>query len=317
LFGQQIRWQAGPMSGRHRASAVADVMTSTVHVAGADLPLLAPAPLMTANGEGALPVMDGARPCDRAAVGGGSLARSREPGPVKKANEYLAPSATRVEARNDGGGRHVRTSRHSHPTTPVREAAKLMRDRQVRHLPVVDADGRLRGIVSRADLLRVFLRHDRDIIRQIVAEVLPRASWLESGHGDVRVDAGVVRLRGGLERRSQALLIERLANGVEGVVDVRSELRWSGMISVRLSRPQDPFNRSSDRRREPDGSRQVTDATYVRKAHGRTAPRRVSRARLSRSRVGDFARCHSPPLTPGPGVAGTGGPTVGAARSSA
>jgi CBS domain-containing protein len=112
------------------------------------------------------------------------------------------------------------------PTASVGEAARLMRHRHVRHLPVVDADGRLRGIVSRGDLLRVFLRPDRDIIRQIVTEVLPQASWLEGEPPDVRIERGVVWLRGGLERRTDALLIERLAASVEGVVDVRSELTW-------------------------------------------------------------------------------------------
>jgi osmotically-inducible protein OsmY len=72
----------------------------------------------------------------------------------------------------------------------------------------------------------VFLRHDHDITRQIVTEVLPRASWLEREAADVRIEAGVVRLRGGLERRSAALLIERLAASVDGVVDVSSELTW-------------------------------------------------------------------------------------------
>ncbi len=221
-----MRRQAWLMSGPHRLSTVADVMTSTVHVARADLPLQTAARLMSENGVGALPVVD---------------VRGHVIGLLSESDLLL-----RAENRN-GSGRQSSSWRHStpasrhastvgdamstpvvtiSPTASVGEAARLMRGQQVRHLPVVDADRWLRGIISRGDLLRVFLRHDHDITRQIVTEVLPRASWLEREAADVRIEAGVVRLRGGLEQRTAALLIERLAASVDGVVAVSSELTW-------------------------------------------------------------------------------------------
>ena len=38
------------------------------------------------------------------------------------------------------------------PDVPVRQAAELMKTRQIRHLPVVENDGRLIGIVTDRDL---------------------------------------------------------------------------------------------------------------------------------------------------------------------
>jgi CBS domain-containing protein len=43
---------------------------------------------------------------------------------------------------------------------------------QVKRLPVVNAGGSLVGIVSRADLLAVFDRPDREICAEIVDEVI-------------------------------------------------------------------------------------------------------------------------------------------------
>ena len=49
------------------------------------------------------------------------------------------------------------------PDASVAEAAKLMYERGVKRLPVVDSDGQLAGIVSRIDLLSVFTRPDGQI----------------------------------------------------------------------------------------------------------------------------------------------------------
>src|SRR5579863_6804725 len=49
------------------------------------------------------------------------------------------------------------------PENAVEDAARLMGKRKVKRLPVVDADGRLAGIISRADPLAVFDRPDTAI----------------------------------------------------------------------------------------------------------------------------------------------------------
>ena len=50
-----------------------------------------------------------------------------------------------------------------HPDATIAAAARLMNSHHIRRLPVVDADGKLAGIVSRRDLLGIFLRPDADI----------------------------------------------------------------------------------------------------------------------------------------------------------
>ena len=49
------------------------------------------------------------------------------------------------------------------PDDTVQHAARLMYDRRLRQLPVVDAAGRLAGIINRTDVLAVFDRPDEDV----------------------------------------------------------------------------------------------------------------------------------------------------------
>jgi CBS domain-containing protein len=108
------------------------------------------------------------------------------------------------------------------PDATIAAAARLMKARHVRRLPVVDPDGKLLGIVSRRDLLSVFLRPDSDIARQ-VSEIL--AELLPGGPGGIQatVHNGVVTLTGQPELADEEALVPaavRLARDVDGVVDV-------------------------------------------------------------------------------------------------
>lgn len=112
------------------------------------------------------------------------------------------------------------------PQAPVAQAARLMRLRGVKRLPVVDDQGRVIGIVSRGDLLAVFARPDVDIRREIVDGVIVRTLMLDPVPYTVIVEDGIVHLTGQADRRTDATLVERLARRVDGVVDVRSELTY-------------------------------------------------------------------------------------------
>jgi CBS-domain-containing membrane protein len=108
--------------------------------------------------------------------------------------------------------------------TPLASAARLMDAERVRRLPVVDDLGRLIGIVSRGDLLKVHLRPDDEIasdVRRDVFEVLLHAA---ADRLDAAVSGGVVRLTGPVERRSTANLAVRLTRQVPGVVEVIDNL---------------------------------------------------------------------------------------------
>jgi len=112
------------------------------------------------------------------------------------------------------------------PGASDREAARLLESEQVKRLPVVDEAGRLVGIVARRDLLRVYLRPDSAVQRDVVNEVLRRTLALQPTEIDASVAGGIVTLRGKTDRRSTAQIAVRLTQGIDGVVDVVDELTW-------------------------------------------------------------------------------------------
>jgi CBS domain-containing protein/PII-like signaling protein len=109
---------------------------------------------------------------------------------------------------------------------PLTAAAKIMDGERVKRLPVVDTAGRLRGIVSRSDLLRVYLRPDHEIERDVVDEVLRRTLWVEPGMVEVEVDQGLVTLTGRTDRHSTRQLAVKLTQAVPGVVEVVDRLEF-------------------------------------------------------------------------------------------
>jgi CBS-domain-containing membrane protein len=113
------------------------------------------------------------------------------------------------------------------PWRPVSAAAAQMLEESVNRLPVVDEESRLVGIVTRADLIRAFVRADLDIKREIREEVLEHALSLETpGTVTVAVDEGKVALGGTVRLRTDAELIPALVARVPGVV--RSTRRSTG-----------------------------------------------------------------------------------------
>lgn len=113
------------------------------------------------------------------------------------------------------------------PDTSLVEAARTMDVRGVKRLPVVDDLGRLVGIVTRGDLLKVHLRPDADIRRDVCDEVLRRTLGVPDGVVDVTVHGGVVTLTGQLDRWSTVRLALRLARQVSGVVEVVDALGYA------------------------------------------------------------------------------------------
>lgn len=109
---------------------------------------------------------------------------------------------------------------------PVREAANLMVDRGVNRLPVLE-DGRLVGIVTRADLVGAYLHLDQDINDAVREKVLRRTMWLDPDAFDVEVREGVVRIAGNVDRRTTAGIVERLIGITDGVIEVQSEITWN------------------------------------------------------------------------------------------
>ena len=109
------------------------------------------------------------------------------------------------------------------PDDTVEQAARLMFQRRVRHLPVVDADYRLAGIISRADVLSVFNRADKDIAEEVTADVALTASPDDAI--SVAVRDGIVTLTGTAQAETGHAIARRVRH-IEGVVAVRDRMRY-------------------------------------------------------------------------------------------
>lgn len=122
----------------------------------------------------------------------------------------------------------------------VVDAARVMSRHRVKRLLVVDDDGRLIGVVSRSDLLRVFLRADQAIRTEIVEEVLVRALGEAPSAVQVDVTHGHVVLSGHLARTTVPVL-EDMCRDVDGVVAVE----FRPLRAPLLGEPLEPPARSA------------------------------------------------------------------------
>ena len=97
---------------------------------------------------------------------------------------------------------------------------------RVKRLPVVTQYGKLVGIVSRGDVLRLFLRTDEDIRREVEDDVFVRTLWIDPKNLSISVKDGVVTLAGAVDRRSTIGLVVSIVASVAGVVDVINHLSY-------------------------------------------------------------------------------------------
>jgi CBS domain-containing protein len=107
---------------------------------------------------------------------------------------------------------------------PVHEAARLMVTEGVNRLPVLE-DGKLVGILTRADVVRAFTRSDAEITDEIRGDILRRTFWLEPGRVSVTVADGNVSIEGEVETEADCEVLPALVSRVPGVVTVHADLR--------------------------------------------------------------------------------------------
>lgn len=110
------------------------------------------------------------------------------------------------------------------PDEAVMHAAGRIAERGVNRLPVVDEDGKLLGIIARADVVRSFARSDEEIAHE-VREDIRRILGLGPDAVQVSVVHGEVHLSGQVDTDANAKLAAFFATRVTGVVGVHSDLR--------------------------------------------------------------------------------------------
>src|SRR5919204_4359264 len=174
---------------------IMDVMTRDVKRVTPSTPLKEAAELLVRFGISGLPVV---RDGDVVGVLSEADVIAKERGEPHRRGGLLGlivdpPEGLRLDVRTAGQAMSQPALTIS-PDRPVSEAATLMIDKNVNRLPVVDADGTLVGIVTRADLVRAFVRSDADISREIRDDVIVRTLWIAPEGIVVEVENGEVRL---------------------------------------------------------------------------------------------------------------------------
>lgn len=217
----------------HRAT-VGEVMTSPVITVTAEASYKQLVAVMAEHDVSALPVVDAGGRMIGIVSEADLLRRTEVPG--SRVERLLSSFGSGVPPDEAPTARDLMTTEVVTATRdmPVARAARLMRQRDVKRLPVVDG-GTLVGMVSRVDLLRPFLRGDGEIRRDIADGVLLGWLWIDPSPVSIDVTDGAVTLRGRIERRSDVQLIERLAHSIDGVVSVDNRLEY-GFDDLRARR---------------------------------------------------------------------------------
>jgi CBS domain-containing protein len=227
------------------AVTVADVMTTRVVTVAATTPFKEiVVELLAERRISALPVVDAAGRV-LGVVSEGDLLRKQEQ-PHAADQVPLLRFGWRRAARAKATGAVARELMTTPavaigPDATLAEAARRMLRRGIRRLPVVDTDGRLLGLVSRADLLGVFLRSDQELRTEILDGVIRHELLMDSGRFDVKVHRGVVVLQGEIERRGLIPVLVRAIRELSGVVRVEERLTWTVDDTIPAARRLMPY----------------------------------------------------------------------------
>ena len=221
---------------------VSELMTRKVLTIGPEAPIKDVAKILVANGISGLPVCDIEGHVLGVISEGDILYKAHDPkerhlgGPVGWIIDGTTSSAGYVKAKAQTARKAMTSPAISiAPWESTVEAARIMCERHVNRLPVVK-DERLVGILTRADLVRAFIRTDAEIERELRQDVLERMMWIDAGKVEVGVQGGRAALSGRLHTRSDVELLNKLVARVPGVVAVDSAVAWNVDDTTRRGR---------------------------------------------------------------------------------
>jgi CBS domain-containing protein len=214
---------------RHRT--VSDVMTTRVHFARPLTPFKRLVELIEDNKISAVPIVDQAG-VPIGIVSESDLLLKERRRELEREASLLHPRRRRQERAKALGvvASEIMTSPpitvRSDTTLP--QAARLMQQRNIRRLVVVDGRGKIVGIVSRSDLLQVFLRTDEELRHEVLSTLIPSLLLAAPEAVQVSVHWNVVSLSGEVDRKSTAEILKRMTRELDGVVEVIDRLcyRW-------------------------------------------------------------------------------------------
>jgi CBS domain-containing protein len=212
---------------------VRDAMTRHVVTVDRDRPLKEVARVLIDGGVSGVPVVDdtGAvlgvvSEADFLVKGQGAQAvRHRRLERLLGESETTRHQLTKVAARTAGEAMTAPPVTIQ-PSASLQEAAAVMTSRRVNRLPVVE-DGRLLGIITRADLVRAYLRTDEELLQTIRDDVLHRILWLDPAGFAIEVKGGEVKIGGHVERQSTSRVVEETIAMIPGIVSVSAEIHWT------------------------------------------------------------------------------------------
>lgn len=214
-----------------KRTLVQQVMTTAVVTAGEDMPFRHLVALLYAKGIGAVPVTSPAGQV-LGVVSNSDLTAKAAGLPAATAGPQLERPRRRRERRKatprTAGELMTAPAVTVAPAATIEQAASIIRRRRVGRLPVTHPlTGRLAGIVTRSDLLRVYLRPGEQIRAEIEAEVLRRVLGADSHWLTVAVHDGVVTISGRVEQRSAVSRLVTAALQAEGVIQVDQHITWT------------------------------------------------------------------------------------------
>jgi len=185
---------------------VADVMTKDPVTIGTATSFKACANIMRIHELSAVPVVD--RACRIVGIVSEADLLAKEARPVRgKAKAMKAAELMTADLVTTTAG------------SPLATAASLMFQHHVKVLPVVDPQQHLVGVVNRAQVLKVFLRSDESIRKEVVTS-LGDAPSLAFAESQIEVKDGVVHAYGVADADSAAEPITRRVMAIPGVVGV-------------------------------------------------------------------------------------------------
>jgi CBS domain-containing protein len=195
-----------------------DVMTSPVVTVTRDTPFRRMVALLQDHRISALPVIDAA----------GHLIGVVSESDLLSKEDYGTPHGMGLNPRADAtvAGELMTSPPITVDTNAsLREVARLLSLNEIKRVPVMDG-GRLVGIVTRSDVLKVFLRPDRDMQHEALAHAMTARRFGEIEAVQVTVRDGVAVVRGNAESRPAAERIAARVGSVDGVVKVLNEISF-------------------------------------------------------------------------------------------